>query len=330
MRRGFTLIELLIYSAIFAIISIVLLYFLTIFFRASNSQISSSEIASQANFILQKIQQEITNASSSLVVVRDDGNDKQTDQLPNQPYANLFITRSDATSDPIIHSAANDPMSPIMIHKNGDNIIIKRGNQAEFILNNSTVKATNLKFTKISTPPGKDIVLIDLTLQYQSLNPKEQISRQFLLGVGKAEAAVFDSDLNPNSSNAKDIGTNALKWKSLFLSQDLTVDGKIYWTTGGTNITNNTISFMSQGMLSIDPPDIGANAHWTTTKTIGGVQTGDKVFITAPSDIENGLLFVGARITATDTLSITIRNITGSIITNASTASRNWSYFIIR
>lgn len=327
MRRGFTLIELLIYSAIFAIISITLLYFLTLFFRASNNQISSSEIASQANFILQKIQQEIMNAS--FLVVNDDGN-KETDGTLSQPHAKLIIVDRAATSNPA--TVANDPNSPIAIYQNSSvgTAVVKRGNQTEFILNNNTVKVTNLKFTKISTPPGKDIVLIDLTLQYQSPNPREQISRQFLLGVGKAEAAVFDSDLNPNSSNAKNIGADNSKWKSLFLSGDLNIDGKVIWTTNGTNATNNNISFMSQGMLSIDPPDIGANAQWTTTKTINGIQTGDKVFITAPSDIESGLLFVGARVTATDTLSITIRNVTGSTITNGSTASRNWSYFIIR
>src|SRR3989344_284073 len=123
-KNGFTLVELLIYTAIFVVISLVLIYFLTLFFRVSQTQASSAEVANQANFILQKIQNEI--AGASFLAVNDDGND-ETDAFPlSQPYGKLVIKdRAETTAD------ANDTKSPIMIYKNGGDVVMRRGAQQE-------------------------------------------------------------------------------------------------------------------------------------------------------------------------------------------------------
>lgn len=314
-KKGFTLVELLVYSGIFAIIAIVLIYFLTVFFRVNNQQIGSSEVANQANFILQKIQNEI--AGASFLTVNDTGDD-ETDDALNAPHARLVIKDRGETVGP-----NNDMKSPVSIYQNGPNAVFKRGNQAEIVLNNATVKVTKLTFTKISTPPGKDVVTIDLTLQYNSPNRERQITRQFILGVGKAEAAVFDTPLNPGATHAIDIGTGSLKWKTLFLSGDMNIDGKITWNSADAN---NSIAFIKQGMISIDPASIASGASAITTASITGIQAGDRVFITPPTALEDGLIFTGAT-AKSGAIDIRIRNISAGAINGA---PQVWQYLILR
>lgn len=324
-KKGFTLVELLIYSVIFAGVSLTLVYFLSTFFRVSGYQASSSEVANQANFILGKIQNEI--ATSSLVVVNDTGDD-EIDQTPGTPHGKLLLkARNETTGD------ASDPESPILIYKNGANAVLKRGNGPETALNNSSVAVTNLAFTKISTPPGKDVVLIDLTLQYQSPNAVDRISRDFSLGVSRAQAAAFDSNLSPNGGGYS-LGTGAAKWASLFLSGPADIGGPI--SLGST--ANNSISFLKQGTVAVNPnATIAANSVATVIVTaptipeLAGIQTGDRVFLTPPSGtlspLENGLVFHSAR-ALPDAIEIRLRNVTGASI--VATTAHNWGYLVIR
>jgi hypothetical protein len=81
------------------------------------------------------------------------------------------------------------------------------------------------------------------------------------------------------------------------------------------------------GTVSVDPPNINPNTSTTFTVTITGVQAGDLVFLTPPSDIEGGLVFQGADGTAANTVTIRIRNVTGAAVDGA---ARTWSYMVIR
>ena len=328
-RKGFTLVELLIYSVIFAGVSLTLIYFLTVFFRVSGYQASSSEVANQANFILEKIQNEI--AASSLVIVNDTATSSisydETDDALNQPHAHLVLKAQTEVS-----GGADDNASPVLIYKSGANAVLKRGGLAELTLNNTSVAVTNLTFTKVSTPPGKDTVLVGLTLQYQSPNAAERISRDFTLGISRAQAASFDSYLNPNADNQYDIGAVGKKWKSLLLSGGATIDGSLSLTTAGTNTANNSINFLKQGIVSIDPASIGAGGNGTVSVTsstvpaLSGIQTGDRIFVTPPTALEDGLLFMGAT-AGPDAISIKIKNVSGGAVDGA---AQNWSYFVIR
>jgi hypothetical protein len=80
------------------------------------------------------------------------------------------------------------------------------------------------------------------------------------------------------------------------------------------------------GTVSVDPPNIAANSSGTVAVTITGVQTGDLVFLTPPSDMETDLIFQGADVTA-GTVTIQIRNVSGGDIDGA---NRTWSYMVIR
>jgi hypothetical protein len=81
------------------------------------------------------------------------------------------------------------------------------------------------------------------------------------------------------------------------------------------------------GTVSVDPPNIDANTSTTFTVTITGVQPGDLVFLTPPSDIEDGLVFQGANVTGANSVTIRMRNVTGTAINGN---ARTWSYMVIR
>jgi hypothetical protein len=81
------------------------------------------------------------------------------------------------------------------------------------------------------------------------------------------------------------------------------------------------------GTVSVDPPSIDANTSTTFIVTINGVQAGDLVFLTPPSGIEEELVFQGANVTALDTVTIQMRNVTA---TDVDGTSLQWSYMVIR
>lgn len=336
-QRGFTLIELLIYSSIFAMVSIVLVYFLSVFFRGTGINTTASEIGNQANFILQKIEQEITRAS--FVVVNDDDEKERVgdeiDAKLGEPHKRLIIKDRKETIGP-----TDDSLSPIVIYlpqgkgKDSGAVIMKTGNGKKVLLTNENIKATKLEFTKVSTPPGRDMILINLVLQYQSPDPRQQISRQFLLGVGKAYAATFDTSLLPGSDKNIDIGASAPKrWGNLFLGQDLKLDGKLFITNNGT-ITDNPISFIQNGVQNITIPEIPANTTITMVllpkakiKTLSPI--GYHVFVTPGNNMFhpiNSVVMMGASITNDEALTIILRNTAN---TKSQSNNVSFSYLII-
>ena len=321
--KGFTLVELLIYVGIFAIVGVGLVSILVTFVKIDVQQSAGSEIAGQANFILQKIQNTISNAS--FLVVNDDGND-EVDGTLAQTHSYLVIKAVNERSDP---STENDANSPITIYKEGDFVKIKQGQGApNYVsinnLNGHKIKVANLTFTKVSNPPGRDVVLINLSLQYNSANPTQQVTRNFVLGVSKASAAVFDTALQPGASvpSQLDMGTATNRWRHLFLAGDLNVNGLSTMGNG-----SDAIAYLRHaGNLSVDPPSIAANSNNTQNIALLGISAGDQIFLTPPSSLETGLVLVGAS-TLAGSVDITLRNTTGAAINGI---ARNWYYFVVR
>lgn len=93
-------------------------------------------------------------------------------------------------------------------------------------------------------------------------------------------------------------------------------------TEGGTKVQD-----IFHGTVSIDPPSIAADAEGTATATISGAATTDLVFVTAPSNLDAGLIPKGATITSGNTLTVTIANESGGTI---DAAAKNWAYLIVR
>ncbi len=311
MRRGFTLVELLIYTVIFAAIAITLAYVLTVFLRINTFQIASAEVSNQANFILQKIQQEISRASFLVV---NDGEFSDTED--DEKDSDLGTGRSRLVIKP------KEDVN-VVIYRSGSDALMKVGGNDPVQLNNGKVLVDDLTFTKISNPPGRDLVQINLILRYNTPNPQAQLTRQFLLGVGKASAATFDTNLVPAANDAIAIGTTVAKWTDLFLSRDLEVGGRARLGSG-----SDQIGYLRQGTVSINPPDnIASGAVALAEGTLTGALSGDRIFVTPPYNLEAGLVFVGAE-TSADKVKVKILNAAGA--SSGTTASRSWYYLLIR
>lgn len=68
---------------------------------------------------------------------------------------------------------------------------------------------------------------------------------------------------------------------------------------------------------TVDIGSVAANTTEAETATVTGVKTGDFVAVSKPS-VEAGLIFGTCRVTAADTVEITVGNLTGNAIDEAS------------
>lgn len=83
---------------------------------------------------------------------------------------------------------------------------------------------------------------------------------------------------------------------------------------------------IKQGSFSYDPASIAANSTGEGTVTISGLKTTDIVLVEVP-DLEDGLVFGGAWVSAANTLTIKLGNITAAAIDGA---AKTWRYIAIR
>lgn len=88
------------------------------------------------------------------------------------------------------------------------------------------------------------------------------------------------------------------------------------------------------GEVAIDPANLAAAAQAETAVSIAaalpsGVSAaaGDLVFVQPPSALEAGLICVSARISATNTLGVTLRNVSAGAVDGA---SRLWTFCLMR
>lgn len=75
--------------------------------------------------------------------------------------------------------------------------------------------------------------------------------------------------------------------------------------------------------VSINPASIGATTRVGTTFTVTGAATGDMILMSPPTGLNDDLLFVGAKITATDTATVYLYNPTGGGIDDG---ALTWEY----
>ncbi len=89
---------------------------------------------------------------------------------------------------------------------------------------------------------------------------------------------------------------------------------------GSTGDVNYGLDF---GTASVDPASIAGTTRGSVTFTLTGAKTTDIIIVNPPADLNDDLLFVGAAISAADTVSIYLYNPTGSAINET---SRTFSY----
>jgi hypothetical protein len=90
------------------------------------------------------------------------------------------------------------------------------------------VNVTTLSFVKRENPGGRDSVSVNMTIAYNSQNPKQQFSQALETAVARVSAATFDSNILPSSTNAYVIGTAANLWQS--------INGLIYFSGGNVGV----------------------------------------------------------------------------------------------
>ena len=81
------------------------------------------------------------------------------------------------------------------------------------------------------------------------------------------------------------------------------------------------------GTVAVDPPSNAANTTTNVNVTVTGLTTSDQVWASALNALEDGLVLESVQVTATNTLTLGIRNTSAGAIDGA---SRNWAYLAIR
>jgi len=79
------------------------------------------------------------------------------------------------------------------------------------------------------------------------------------------------------------------------------------------------------GTLTLNPASLGDNAQGEYTVTVTGAKAGDLIFVNA-EDLDVGLAVVGAKVTATDTITIYINNESGGAVDGA---NLTYSYMLV-
>jgi hypothetical protein len=95
----------------------------------------------------------------------------------------------------------------------------------------------------------------------------------------------------------------------------------------GLNIgSGNDISKILKGTVAVNPASIAAGAELAVAITISGVTAGDSVILNPPAaGLTAGMSIMSVRASATDTVTVRLRNDSGAPIDEA---SATWTYCI--
>lgn len=192
-QKGFTLIEFLIYTAIFTISAFFLINILSSGFRIQGRQMVTNELNQQISFVASTIERLVKNSS---LVVNDAG----------------------VASSSLILRMASSTIDPTIIFASGTTIYLQEGNSQPSPLTNDAVNVSNFQVIKYENPGGRAVVQVDLTLTYNSDDPKLQLSRDLKTAITRVSAATFDFNLVPSVNNAYDIGLSNYAWQNAFFS----------------------------------------------------------------------------------------------------------------
>jgi hypothetical protein len=96
-----------------------------------------------------------------------------------------------------------------------------------------------------------------------------------------------------------------MSWKKMLLAGDATAGPAL------------------QGMVSVDPPSIAKASTSNVDVGVTGFLTSHKVYVQCQSDLENGLVCIGAYCPVNGTLRLRIANWSSSAINGA---LRTWAY----
>jgi hypothetical protein len=136
-------------------------------------------------------------------------------------------------------------------------------------------------------------------------------------------------------SDVSSLRSKNSRMEKLSVSGSSTLEGGLTANNGATIINGLTVGSgstfytVTAGTVSIDPGNITATTKGSATFTLTGANTGDRVFLQPPTGLNSGLLYCGADITATNTVTVYLYNKTeGDINDGANTWKYTYFQFI--
>jgi hypothetical protein len=107
----------------------------------------------------------------------------------------------------------------------------------------------------------------------------------------------------------------------LTVGDDATITGDLIAGTLAVGSSGSTVKKIATGTGVVDLPSISSHATGSGTFTVTGAASGDAVVVNPPA-LTAGLVFAGAAVTGTDTVTVYAVNTTGSSINEASATFR--------
>jgi len=286
---GFTLLELVIYTGIFASVAGLLTSILVSTTKVTTNQTVTTQVSNELNLLLSTVQNQVRSSSNIDCV----GSSQSTCSTSTSPGSYLKLRFE------------NPALDPTCIYLSGTQILLAQGpdstnpqncTSVTQAITTGKVNATSLTFTKYDFPGGHATVQVDATLAYNSTSPDMQISRSLHSAIGRVSAATFDSDLLPDLTNSRSIGTSIgpKTWKDLFLSGNLGIGttapaAKLQINGGGVGLPPTTGTAVSAGevmrLRSTDAAggilDIGSgtNQFWFQSTDATGLGTGYQLLL---------------------------------------------------
>ena len=235
MRKAFTLIEVLIYTALTAVVGMLMTGILLSVSQVHIRESASTEVTGQLNFVTQTIGRLVRTASNIEI---DAGVSTST----------IKFRMQDSAKDPTCISLVSGTIK--LAEGPGTNPNDCSATTSD--LTNSRVVVNALNFKKFVQYPGHDTVSYDIQITYNSQNPKAQVQRSLSSAIARVSAATFDSSLLPGNTTYE-IGQSGSAWSKAYLGDGTT--GSPAYTFGNDTTLGifkvagtSTIGFSTQGL----------------------------------------------------------------------------------
>ncbi len=233
--KGFTLIEVLIYTALTAVVGMLMTGILLSVSQVHIRESASTEVTGQLNFVTQTIGRLVRTASNIEI---DAGVSTST----------IKFRMQDSAKDPTCISLVSGTIK--LAEGPGTNPNDCSATTSD--LTNSRVVVNALNFKKFVQYPGHDTVSYDIQITYNSQNPKAQVQRSLSSAIARVSAATFDSSLLPGNTTYE-IGQSGSAWSKAYLGDGTT--GSPAYTFGNDTTLGifkvagtSTIGFSTQGL----------------------------------------------------------------------------------
>ena len=235
MRKAFTLIEVLIYTALTAVVGMLMTGVLLSVSQVHQRESASTEVTGQLNFITQTIGRLVRTASNIEITA-------------GVSTSAIKLRMQDSAKDPTCISLVSGTIK--LAEGPGTNPNDCSATTSD--LTNTRVVVNALNFKKFVQYPGHDTVSYDIQITYNSQNPKAQVQRSLSSAIARVSAATFDSSLLPGNTTYE-IGQSGSAWSKAYLGDGTT--GSPAYTFGNDTTLGifkvagtSTIGFSTQGL----------------------------------------------------------------------------------